>query len=267
MERQLTVNKGWASTNIWEVIEKIQYLKFKKITWPNDLGGEDIWIVTVNGTHIWLYRPDHPSFSQDSDYYSHKFNKAGINYELGIAIASGKLIWLNGPFNAGKNDLQIFVGGGPRERLKQLGKKAIGDGIYRGNQDTVSYGNSHDSRQVKKFKSRALKRHKDFNGMTKTFKILQGPFRHGPNKIARDFEAISVICQYKIERDEPLFDILIDNVLMVTMKTRTVIWKTWMMKTMKKVMTKSRSQRRAQASTRHLLSCIVYIYVYLPRVS
>jgi hypothetical protein len=42
MERQLTVNKGWASTNIWEVIEKIQYLKFKKITWPNDLGGEDI---------------------------------------------------------------------------------------------------------------------------------------------------------------------------------------------------------------------------------
>jgi len=213
IERQLTVNKGWASTNIWVIIEKIQYLKFKKITWPDDLGGEDIWIVTVDGTHIWLYEPDHPLFSQDSDYYSHKFNKAGINYELGIAIASGKLIWLNGPFKAGKNDLQIFVGGGLRDRLKQLGKKAIGDGIYRGNQDTVSYGNSHDSRQVKLFKSRALKRHEDFNGMTKTFKILQGPFRHGTIKIARAFEAVSVICQYKIERDEPLFDVLIDDVL------------------------------------------------------
>jgi hypothetical protein len=110
IERQLTVNKGWASTNIWEVIEKIQYLKFNKITWPDDLSGEDTWIVTVDGTHIWLYEPDHPLFSQDSDYYSHKFNKAGINYELGIAIASGKLIWLNGPFKAGKNGLQIFVG-------------------------------------------------------------------------------------------------------------------------------------------------------------
>jgi hypothetical protein len=58
-----------------------------------------------------------------------------------------------------------------------------------------------------------LKRHEDFNRITKTFKILQGPFRHGPNKIARAFEAVSIICQYKIKRDEPLFDILIDDVL------------------------------------------------------
>ena len=79
--------------------------------------------------HTFGYEPGHPLFSQDSDYYSHKFNKAGINYELGIALASQRLIWLNGPFPAGRNDLQNFNEEGLRDRLKQIGKKAIGDGI------------------------------------------------------------------------------------------------------------------------------------------
>ena len=70
-----------------------------------------------------------------------------------------------------------------------------------------------DSYGVKKFKSRALKQHKDFNGMTKTFKILSGRFRHGVGKIAAAFESVAVICQYKIERDEPLFDVLIEDVV------------------------------------------------------
>ena len=79
---------------------------------------------------------------------------------------------MNGPFKAGKSNLIVFTGGGLKDRLRQLGKKAIGDGIYKGNQDTVVYPNSHDSRPVKKYKSRALKGHKAFNGMTKSFRIL-----------------------------------------------------------------------------------------------
>ena len=172
VERELAINEKWGRTKIWETISKIQFLKHKKITWEDELGNDNIWIMTVDGTHVWIHKPSHPEFSQDSDYFSHKFNKAGIDYELGIAIASQRLIWMNGPFPAGKNDLQIFKGGGLRDRLKAVGKKAIGDGIYRGNQDTVSYPNSHDSRPVHKFKSRALKRHKGFNGMTKCFQIL-----------------------------------------------------------------------------------------------
>ena len=151
---------------------KIQYLKHKKVVWPDDLGGEDVWILTFDGTHVWVYEPGHPLFSQDSEYYSHKLNKAGINYELGISLASRKLIWMNSPFKAGKSDLTVFTGGGLRDRLRQLGKKAIGGGIYKGNQDTVVYPNSHNSRPGKKFKSRVLKGHEAFNGMTKSFQIL-----------------------------------------------------------------------------------------------
>jgi hypothetical protein len=212
-ERTLAINIGWARTNIWRVMQKIQYLKYKKITWSDGLGGEDIWILTVDGTHVWLCEPGHAEFSQDSDYYSHKFNKAGINYELGIAIASGKLIWMNGPFLAGKNDLQIFTGGGLKARLLQLEKKAIGDGGYSGHQEAISSPNSHDSRPVKLFKSRALKRHEGFNGMTKSFQILRERFRHGPGKIGIAFESVAVICQYKIEAEEPLWDVLVEDVL------------------------------------------------------
>ena len=194
-------------------MNKIQFLKHKKITWEDGLGGDDIWVLTVDGTHVWIHEPDHPHFSQDSDYYSHKFNKSGINYKLGIAIASQRLIWMVGPLPAGKTDLQAFIEDRLRDRLRQLGKKAIGDGIYRGNQDTVSYPNSHDSRPVKKFKSRALKRHEGFNGMTKSFQILRQMFRHSLDKIGIAFEAVAVICQYKVEAEEPMYDVLVEDIL------------------------------------------------------
>ena len=178
IERELNVNKDYARQKIWDVMKKIQYLKHKKITWPRDFGGDNIWVISVDGTHVWLFEPSHPEFSQDSEYFSHKFNKAGINYKLGISLATGNLVWMNGPWKAGKSDLQIFIGGGLRNKLLAVGKKAIGDGIYRGYQDVVSYPNSQDSRPVAKFKSRALKRHKTFNGMTKCFQILRQAFCH-----------------------------------------------------------------------------------------
>ena len=172
MVRSLDVNRGWARDRIWDIMEMIQHLKYKKITWPNDLGGDDIWILTVDGTHVWLYEPGHPEFSQDSEYYSHKFNKAGINYELGIAIATGKLVWMNGPYKAGNNDLKIFTRCGLKEKLLELMKKGIGDRGYAGHHEVISIPNRKDVREVKLFKSRALKRHETFNGMTKTFGIL-----------------------------------------------------------------------------------------------
>jgi hypothetical protein len=152
---------------------------------------------------------------EPAGYYSNKFNKAGINYELGIAIASGKLIWMNGPYTflAGRNDLQIFTGGGLKARLLQLKKKGIGDGGYSGHKEAISSPNSHDSRPVKLFKSRALKRHEGFNGMTKSFQILRERLRHGPGKIGIAFKVVAVICQYKIEAEEPLWDVLVEDVL------------------------------------------------------
>ena len=128
-------------------------------TWPDDLEGDDIWIMTVDGTHCAIPELNHTMWSQDIEYYSHKYNRAGINYQLGISIAENKLIWVNSPFKAGKNDVSIFTKNGLKNRLLNLKKKAIGDDgyyivwllVY----NCISTPNIHDSKAVWTFKSKA----------------------------------------------------------------------------------------------------------------
>jgi hypothetical protein len=58
-----------------------------------------------------------------------------------------------------------------------------------------------------------LKRHETFNGHTKVFDCLNGRFRHSVERFANCFEAVCVLCQYQIEADKPLFNILVEAVL------------------------------------------------------
>jgi hypothetical protein len=194
---------------VWYFIEKIQQLKAEKITFPE--ASSDVFILTVDGTHCWIQEPKHPTWSQDSKFYSHKYAKAGINYELAISLTESKLIWMNGPFKAGQNDKKIFAEKGLKEKLRSLGKRGIGDGGYSGHPDELSIPNPHDSKEVARFKSRALKRHERFNGYTKAFDCLSGRFRHSTGRFKNCFEAVCVICQYQMENGFELFDILLED--------------------------------------------------------
>jgi hypothetical protein len=122
------VSKKWGRNKVWFYVEKVQALKAQKIVWPDDNFGDDIWAVTVDGTHCWIREPQHPTWSQDPEYYSHKYNKAGLNYKLAMSISQNRLVWMNGPFKAGMNDITIFTKKGLKEKLRDTGKKAIGDG-------------------------------------------------------------------------------------------------------------------------------------------
>ena len=43
------------------------------------------------------------------DFFSNKFGKAGLQSEVGVCIQTGLIVWINGPFTAGKfNDITIF---------------------------------------------------------------------------------------------------------------------------------------------------------------
>jgi hypothetical protein len=48
--------------------------------------------------------------------------------------------------------------------------------------------------------------------MTNSFQILRERFQHGPGKIGIAFKAVAVICQYKIEAEEPLWNVLVEDV-------------------------------------------------------
>jgi hypothetical protein len=64
---------------------------------------------------------------------------------------------------------------------------------------------------VKNFKSRALLRHETFNGYMKKFDALSGRFRHSVERFENCFEAVCVVCQYQIEIESPLFDIIVEG--------------------------------------------------------
>jgi hypothetical protein len=48
--------------------------------------------------------------------------------------------------------------------------------------------------------------------MTKLFSILSGRFRHG-DKIEQAFVAVCVVCQFKLENEMPLYNILVQKVI------------------------------------------------------
>jgi DDE superfamily endonuclease len=162
-------------------MKKIHRLKAAKIAWPDDWEEDEVWAITVDGTHCWINEPQHPEWSQDRKYYSHKYNKAGICYELALDIRTSRLVWMNGPFRAGTNDSRIFPNHGLMAKLEAFGKKAIGDKVYSGKkyQHVMSTCNAHDDYCVKKFKSRALTRQENFKNMTSSnlaFRLCMHPF-------------------------------------------------------------------------------------------
>ena len=196
---------------VWYYVEKVRALKDEKIIFPENVG-TDIWILSVDSTDCPIEEIKHPTLSQNPELFSFKINGAGLRYECGIDLFRSAVIWINGPFKPGVyNDNQIFGQFGLKEKLGDIGKKALGDKIYNGYPDECSTFNAVDSSVVSKFKARVQMRHEQFYGMVKEYKCMSTPFRHKPDKIEKHcmcFEAVSVICQYRMEHGEPLFNLL-----------------------------------------------------------
>ena len=41
-------------------------------------------------------------------YYSHTLNVRGLRYKVGVCIATGHIVWINGPFQCGMHDITVF---------------------------------------------------------------------------------------------------------------------------------------------------------------
>ena len=197
----------------WFMVQKICGLRSYKIYWPADNFGDDIWALSVDGTH---FRTQEKRTTKDGGLnldpriftYKHKF--AGFNYEVGMSLRESCVVWLNVPFEAGTyNDIKIFDEKGLANKLRMMRKKCIVDAGYKGFPHLISTPNNrYDSPEVMKFKSRARLRHERFNGMMKTFGCLgDRTFRHSKEKLQMCVESVAVLCQYKMDFGEPLYDI------------------------------------------------------------
>jgi len=166
----------------------------------------EIFILSVDGVHCSTYEPKHPTYSKNPEFYSHKFKKAALGYEIGLSIYASKVLWMNGPFLASKHDITIFCQAGLKNAIPH-GKQIIADNGYAGEAAIVSTPNSHDPLPLREFKRRVRSRHETFNARLKNFKCLAECFRHGTDKHKIVFEAVGVICQYQMENGSPLFDV------------------------------------------------------------
>ena len=209
-ERTWKRSKNTLRRDDWFYVDKIRALKTVKITFPTlkELG-DLIWILSVDGTHLRTEEPTHPDLPKDPANFSYKHHCAGFNYEIALSLAESRLIWMSGPHEAGTyNDVKIFKEMGLACKLKQLGKKGIADSGYNGYPNLLSLpNNSHDDKEVAKFKTRARQRHEGFNRMLKTFDCVSDRFRHSKERLQACFEAVAVVVQYKMEHGYPLFDI------------------------------------------------------------
>jgi len=89
-------------------------------------------------------------------WFSHKFEGPGLRYDVAVSIKGGKVVWINGPFPAGKwPDISIF-----REALIHMldvGEKAIADKGYRGEDEHIVIPEGSSGRGVRA-------RHETVNG-------------------------------------------------------------------------------------------------------
>jgi DDE superfamily endonuclease len=183
-------------------------IQFKQIKWifdGNHPVGDDeaILFATIDGTHCKIFEPRK---DPGSKWYSHKFNGPGLTYELVIHVHTQKLLWVNGPYEAGMSDLQVARQ--PDGILAKIpdGRKIIADKAYRGESNKFATPNEHDTINTAKFKGRARARHETYNKRIKDYQIIRQQFRNNLIKHKTAFEAVCILVQYDIEHGNPLFE-------------------------------------------------------------
>ena len=166
----------------------------------------------LDGVDCRTYEKSNDDYNVDRTQFSHKHNHGGVKYEVGVDAFESKIVWISGPWRAGKHDREIF---GEESGLRSLipeEKVVVCDRVYRnkgkdGNgNDILALPNIGDSAGLFTFKSRLRSRHESLNGRLKDFKILSDTFHHphGMHKYA--FEAVCVLVQFSMDHGHPLFD-------------------------------------------------------------
>ena len=177
-----------------------------KIFWRNripDSAPKTNRLISVDGTDFRI--PEQSDCPKS--WYSFKFRGPGLRYELGLGVFTGKIVWISGPWRAGRfPDITIFRSGGLRGRLITAGEKAVADKGYRGEPDTIDLPDE-GSESHQAYKKEARSRHEHCNRRFKQFQCLGQRFRHKIDFHRECFKAVVVLTELSLENGEPLWDI------------------------------------------------------------
>ena len=173
------------------------------------LGGHDVGndcLMSVDGTD---FRITQKGIAKKGNAFgSHKYaGKSALRYELGVDILAGKLIWIQGPYPAGKwPDIKIFTS--VLAHFLEPGERVEADDGYRGHADKVKCPkNDANPAENLKMQGRVRARHETLNGRLKNWGILSQVYRHDIRRHGEVFRACATITQLTIDDGEPLFEV------------------------------------------------------------
>ena len=142
-------------------------------------------------------------------------NGPALKYEVAVAITTGFIVWVNGPFKGGKGDSDIF-----KEGLKHhlYDNECVEvDACYKGDDKIVNPDMGSVSKG-RKNKSIVRGRHENINSRLKIYNVLTTYFRHlkPRNKMFEKhklcFYSVAVLTQLKLEfGGERLYDVEYDE--------------------------------------------------------
>ena len=110
----------------------------KQIRWSNRLKNDQGFKqkITVDGTDF-LCQPPNDGDERRS-WISFKLKKPAVRYEVAVSIQSGDIVWVSGPWRAGRHpDITIFREGGLKQKLLEAGERADANCGYCGEPLTI----------------------------------------------------------------------------------------------------------------------------------
>jgi len=148
--------------------------------------------LTVDGTDC--RSPEYSPF--DPGRLSHKFLAAGFRYEVAIAVATGLICSINGPFPCGSwPDLRIARN--HLHRILPRGEYYFADAGYR-SQYAPSVTKFDIGEHERDSMDRLMAYHENVNGKFKDWGILAGRWRSSEEKHGGAFFAVAVMTQLEI---------------------------------------------------------------------
>lgn len=188
-----------------------------------DFDPQQVYLATIDCVH---FECQEFGTDPDSKWYSHKHNGPGLSYEVCVDTVKERIIWAEGPYPAATHDITIFRGGKVKEgsanwkksslwHKMPAGKRLVGDSGYVGEPDKISTSLGGHSAKAKELFARFKSRQETLFRGYKALGIFSGAFRHNgkqgggaEGKMAMHklvFDAVTVVQQYALETDRPLF--------------------------------------------------------------
>ena len=151
--------------------------------------------MVVDGIDFRIQEPRKNGFNPK--WYSHKYHKSGVRYEVATCINTGHIVWIHGPFPCGSSDdITIYRLG--LKRLLMRGEKVWADGGYRGDPTILHRLLPGLTRELKREMARGRARHETINGRFTDWSALRDVYRHDLNKHHLIFGVVAILTQIEM---------------------------------------------------------------------